>query len=263
MPAMSDTPPPIIELRFQPGQSDYLSYAELLDKIDPQSRSRWGKFRKQQQVMFAFAILAAAWCTYAFFTRNRHPSASPGPLPVLGFCVILYLWWWCWESVRVNLPRTIRRKREIWARDAAAADNETSRTLTFAPSGVRLTTSGYDLVCGWPVLPSIWETPVCIVIPMPASTVIILPKRVIGGDNEIKGFLRTIRSWQDAANPNNHGRLLRTFLAEADVPCPVCDYNLRGIQGQECPECGRPLEVGSLQSSIGRRIVVGSAQGRT
>lgn len=40
---------------------------------------------------------------------------------------------------------------------------------------------------------------------------------------------------------------LRRFLAVRDVPCPGCDYNLRGLEGDRCPECGLgirlPLEV--------------------
>lgn len=40
-------------------------------------------------------------------------------------------------------------------------------------------------------------------------------------------------------------------MAEQDVPCPGCGYNLRGCQGAACPECGTPLElqVGSTQAT--------------
>ncbi len=37
---------------------------------------------------------------------------------------------------------------------------------------------------------------------------------------------------------------LRDYLAERDVPCPVCSYNLRGISQPRCPECGHRLKVG-------------------
>jgi predicted amidophosphoribosyltransferase len=33
-------------------------------------------------------------------------------------------------------------------------------------------------------------------------------------------------------------RLLREFLAERDVLCPRCGYNLRGLDKPYCPECG-------------------------
>jgi len=37
--------------------------------------------------------------------------------------------------------------------------------------------------------------------------------------------------------------LLREFLAEADVPCPGCGYNLRGLRAGACPECNEALQL--------------------
>ena len=33
------------------------------------------------------------------------------------------------------------------------------------------------------------------------------------------------------------------FLAERDVPCPGCTYNLRGLTSDRCPECNQPLTL--------------------
>lgn len=35
--------------------------------------------------------------------------------------------------------------------------------------------------------------------------------------------------------------LLRTFLAERDMPCANCGYNLRGLTSDRCPECEHRL----------------------
>jgi hypothetical protein len=35
--------------------------------------------------------------------------------------------------------------------------------------------------------------------------------------------------------------LLQTFLADRDVPCPQCGYNLRNLRADRCPECGEQL----------------------
>lgn len=35
--------------------------------------------------------------------------------------------------------------------------------------------------------------------------------------------------------------LLRAFLADRDVPCPRCGYNLRTLAGDRCTECGTAL----------------------
>lgn len=37
------------------------------------------------------------------------------------------------------------------------------------------------------------------------------------------------------------------FISARDVPCAGCGYNLRGIRGLVCPECGRKAEVAELR----------------
>ena len=34
---------------------------------------------------------------------------------------------------------------------------------------------------------------------------------------------------------------LATYLAEHDVPCPKCRYDLRGVPNALCPECGTAI----------------------
>lgn len=36
---------------------------------------------------------------------------------------------------------------------------------------------------------------------------------------------------------------LQAFVADRDVPCPACGYNLRGLRGRNCPECGLELRL--------------------
>src|SRR3954447_11182572 len=37
--------------------------------------------------------------------------------------------------------------------------------------------------------------------------------------------------------------LLRLYLADRDVACPQCKYNLRNLIGTRCPECGEQLQL--------------------
>jgi len=39
----------------------------------------------------------------------------------------------------------------------------------------------------------------------------------------------------------NDEQLLINFLADRDTPCPLCGYNLRGLQRGACPECNQAL----------------------
>ena len=47
--------------------------------------------------------------------------------------------------------------------------------------------------------------------------------------------------------------LLKQLLALREIPCPVCGYNLRGIESDKCPECGAKLDlrVGSSDLKLG------------
>lgn len=47
--------------------------------------------------------------------------------------------------------------------------------------------------------------------------------------------------------------LLLSFLGERDALCPVCDYNLRGLKVDRCPECAAHLhlQVGSENLRLG------------
>lgn len=37
--------------------------------------------------------------------------------------------------------------------------------------------------------------------------------------------------------------MLVTYLRDREEPCPACRYNLRGLTGEACPECGEPLRL--------------------
>ncbi|MCA9303074.1 MAG: hypothetical protein KC996_03025 [Phycisphaerales bacterium] len=51
-----------------------------------------------------------------------------------------------------------------------------------------------------------------------------------------------------------HRDMLRAFLAENDAPCPVCTYNLRGVELTNCPECDSPLTLSVGQGRIRQGI---------
>lgn len=39
----------------------------------------------------------------------------------------------------------------------------------------------------------------------------------------------------------DHDACLRNYLSGHDELCPMCEYNLRGLTGTKCPECGEVL----------------------
>lgn len=52
------------------------------------------------------------------------------------------------------------------------------------------------------------------------------------------------------------GTPLEQSLADRDAACPRCGYNLRGLKGERCPECGEPVSLESLENRIPRGVFV-------
>lgn len=54
-------------------------------------------------------------------------------------------------------------------------------------------------------------------------------------------------------DPTADRAALLDFLAERDIDCPVCAYQIRGLTSERCPECGASLrlQVGSLDLRLG------------
>jgi hypothetical protein len=46
-----------------------------------------------------------------------------------------------------------------------------------------------------------------------------------------------------ADDPKSHQRILLEFLADRDVECPNCKYNLRSLTSRRCPECGEEMKL--------------------
>ncbi len=55
-------------------------------------------------------------------------------------------------------------------------------------------------------------------------------------------------------SPRTDAELLRAFLADRDVRCPSCRYNLRGLPGTRCVECGEELELHVTHRRVRRRV---------
>jgi hypothetical protein len=45
------------------------------------------------------------------------------------------------------------------------------------------------------------------------------------------------------ASGTSEPELIKAFVADRDVPCPACGYNLRGGQSMACAECGARLDL--------------------
>lgn len=52
-------------------------------------------------------------------------------------------------------------------------------------------------------------------------------------------------------------KLIKAYLADRDVACPVCNYNLRGLQTTACPECQFNISVGLIGKRYSKTYLLG------
>jgi hypothetical protein len=77
------------------------------------------------------------------------------------------------------------------------------------------------------------------------SDATIIPKHAFPSPEAAAAFYQQAVAWWRAGQLPPAERLAR-YLADRDVACPRCTYNLRGLRAQSCPECGEALTVERL-----------------
>lgn len=80
------------------------------------------------------------------------------------------------------------------------------------------------------------------------SDATIVPFRAFESEAAARRFLEQARAWWQAAQVPHAARLERYLADRSDVACPGCGYDLRGVRGETCPECGRALRLEEFTS---------------
>lgn len=160
----------------------------------------------------------------------------------VGFAALMYF----------ALPRldTVERAKKNKLKQLQRADLSAytgAVNVSMDEFGVHICLPGRELRLGWQA-----------VIPSAAAGFILLrhdgggataiPPRAFASIADAAAFLEHAQRWWQAGRRPHAERLAR-YLADRDRPCPRCKYNLRGMHGEVCPECGESIRLEALVAS--------------
>lgn len=111
--------------------------------------------------------------------------------------------------------------------------------FTISPSGARWQSCGRAWEWEWSCLFRIEDVPSYIVFRDRNGAAVLVPKSALGREGA-DDFLARARNALAARGFDQVSRI-RAFIADRDLGCPMCRYNLRNGAGDRCPECGLEL----------------------
>ena len=118
--------------------------------------------------------------------------------------------------------------------------------VRLSETGIDATTPTGRLSHNWTAC-TVWQMEGFFIIRIDSSQ-FVLPFRAFPSAQAVTEFFQTATAWWQAGqlSPDLH---VSRYLADRDLPCPKCKYNLKGIASARCPECGEQLTVAQLAAT--------------
>ena len=60
----------------------------------------------------------------------------------------------------------------------------------------------------------------------------------------------------DSVPTDSEDAFLVAYLRDRDVECPICQYNLRNLQTDRCPECGEHLTIQLAPAEAKQKLLI-------
>ncbi len=231
-----------------------LSEDELLDvHVDMLLHTTVGKKRvaaSKRAARYLF-IAGAALTGIAVFNIWRQWTGfmSVADGHILFFAVAVALWALGWSLLRNTSPDRARKSGAQLIRSVGAFSLRQPHTITLSPTGLRFEGDGQVADMAWRHFEEVTLGDKFLVIVKHDATAHVIPRRVAGGDSSQQELTQLCKQWiKDDGGGAAYA--VAALLFERDLPCPKCQYNLRGQTRPLCPECGIALDQHTLTEQL-------------
>ncbi len=221
--------PPLspITLHFALTRDEFILASVEMQHTAMGRKARAG-FRKGGVAFFAVALVAMGLWVYTLWHNGWK----------LTFDLLFFLSMLCgalaWLLFRSGTDSAARSRAEKSAHGPMFEDLQREHTLTINGEGVEFVGRDSRAYNRWRLFESAEVTPSFLVLVMCDQRVRVIPRRLLP---DAEGLARQCTLWI-AADGGGEQRSVVAYLQAHDTPCPKCEYQLRGLDRPQCPECG-------------------------
>jgi len=252
---MESTTPTSSVFEYEFTRADYIRWLESLEQDQP-DRSR-KRIASRQRVPWILFLVGVPLFMLDFIRDFWQAIPEPDPsingrlLFILGICYACLAWRGT-DVLRATSLQAIKIDRDLVADMDHARRHQGRVCVTVTPSLFSARHKEFTISYRWACVERIILTLDLVRIVMSAEMQLAIPRHAIGDELAIKKFIETCNGYI-AAEPSSRAQEVHELLADRDYFCPGCQYQLRGLKADKCPECARPIIVSEILATLRRR----------
>jgi hypothetical protein len=231
-------------IEFEVTREDWIAVNEWLMANSP----AWANANKAYRRKF---LLQLIWMTPLFVGGAAlaigKAEATRGMYVEGALCGLVLIGVIAFGVFRLDATGKVKQQQLEQIRRADLADHIGRGNVMIDERGVEVRTLNKEMRLGWSAA-SVCDAGEYLIVQQGGTNGMLIPKRAFATPEAAADFLaESHRLWAEAQLPEPV-RMAR-YLHDRDVYCPGCGYNLRGVQTNVCPECGRSLTMQTLQQA--------------